>query len=74
MLNGGGGVTFKTDNRDLFEFSVESAVENGWMVQEISRDLHASPYAEGNVMTEYEKKFSGLGNKICMMKILPSRI
>ena len=74
MLNGGGGVTFKTDNRDLFEFSVESAVKNGWMVQEISRDLHASPYAEGNVMTEYEKKFSGLGNKICMMKILPSRI
>ena len=74
LLNGGGGVTFKTDNKELFEFSVESAVENGWRVQDISRDLHDSPYAEGNVMTEYEKKFSGLGNKICMMKIVPSRI
>ncbi len=73
LLAPGGGVTFKTDNVDLFDFSVESAKECGWEQLAISRDLHNSPYAEGNVMTEYETKFSGLGNKICMLKIVPPR-
>ena len=71
LLADGGGVTFKTDNVDLFDFSVESAEASGWEQLAISRDLHNSPYAEGNVMTEYERKFSGLGNKICMLKIRP---
>ena len=66
-----GGVTFKTDNRDLFEFSVETAKECGWNLQVVTRDLHGSEYAEGNIMTEYERKFSELGNKICMMRIFP---
>ncbi len=66
-----GGVTFKTDNVDLFDFSVESAEACGWEQIAVSRDLHKSPYAEGNVMTEYERKFAGLGNKICMMQIRP---
>lgn len=73
FLKPGGTVTFKTDNRDLFEFSVESALASGWELVEITRDLHNSEYAEGNVMTEYEEKFSALGNRICMLKIRPRR-
>ncbi len=73
LLAPDGGVTFKTDNVDLFDFSVESAEVCGWEQLAITRDLHASPYVEGNVMTEYEKKFSGLGNKICMLQIRPPR-
>ena len=71
LLAQGGGVTFKTDNLDLFDFSVASAEECGWKQLAITRDLHNSEYVEGNVMTEYERKFSGLGNKICMLRICP---
>ena len=71
ILNDGGGIIFKTDNKDLFEFSVETAQECGWNITKITRDLHKSEYAEGNIMTEYEKKFSQLGNKINMMEYYP---
>lgn len=64
-----GKVTFKTDNKDLFEYSVETATECGWTIEILTRDLHHSEYNEGNIMTEYEKKFSQLGNKINMMVI-----
>ncbi len=69
ILKNEGGIQFKTDNVSLFDFSVESAKEAGWPIIAITRDLHASEYVEGNIMTEYEKKFSGLGNKICMMRL-----
>jgi len=74
LLTEEGGVTFKTDNTDLFDFSLESVKECGWELLVVTRDLHNSEYAEGNVMTEYETKFSGLGNKICMMRIRPDRV
>lgn len=64
-----GKVTFKTDNNMLFDFSVETAKECGWNILVETRDLHNSEYNEGNIMTEYEKKFSGLGHKINMMII-----
>lgn len=64
-----GKVTFKTDNIMLFDFSVETAKECGWNILVETRDLHNSKYNEGNIMTEYEKKFSGLGHKINMMII-----
>jgi tRNA (guanine-N7-)-methyltransferase len=64
-----GEITFKTDNNDLFDYSVEMAKECGWTILALTRDLHHSEYNEGNIMTEYEKKFSGLGQKINMMKI-----
>ena len=69
IMKQSGTVTFKTDNIDLFEYSVETAKEEGWDIIAITRDLHHSEYNEGNVMTEYEKKFSQLGHKINMMKI-----
>ena len=66
-----GRVIFKTDNNDLFEYSVETARECGWNIEALTRDLHNSEYNEDNIITEYEKKFSGLGSKINMMIISP---
>src|SRR5699024_9276576 len=62
-----GMVEFKTDNRGLFEYSVESIPAAGWKMSELSCDLHHSPMAEGNVMTEYEAKFSAEGKPICKL-------
>lgn len=69
ILKNDGTITFKTDNQPLFEFSVETANKENWTILKLSRDLHNSEYAEGNIMTEYEKKFSDLGNKINMIQI-----
>lgn len=57
---------FKTDNRELFDFAVEELEPAGWRAEVITYDLHADEkLMEGNVMTEYEEKFSALGNPIC---------
>ena len=69
IMKKSGRVTFKTDNIDLFNYSVETAKECNWNILVETRDLHKSEYNEGNIMTEYEKKFSQLGNKINMMII-----
>ncbi|MBH1941942.1 tRNA (guanosine(46)-N7)-methyltransferase TrmB [Mobilitalea sibirica] len=62
-----GEVIFKTDNRMLFDFSVEEAKETGWKLRNVTYDLHNSEFVEGNVMTEYEEKFSAMGNPIHQM-------
>lgn len=60
-----GVVEFKTDNRGLFEFSLESVEEAGWKLLAHTFDLHHDESMnEGNVMTEYEEKFSSMGNPI----------
>lgn len=59
-----GELHFKTDNVDLFDFSIKELKEIGWDVTMITRDLHNSEYVEGNVMTEYEEKFSERGQAI----------
>ena len=60
-----GVVEFKTDNRPLFEFSLEETEEAGWKLMAHTFDLHHDPsMSEGNVMTEYEEKFSSMGNPI----------
>lgn len=72
ILAEGGRVEFKTDNRGLFEFALEEAKESGWPLAECTFDLHHDEkLMQGNVMTEYEEKFSGLGNPIHKMVILP---
>lgn len=63
ILNPGDGIWFKTDNRSLFEFSLNSFAEEGFKLGNISLDLHQSEF-EGNVMTEYEQRFSELGMPI----------
>ena len=67
ILKPEGLLEFKTDNRPLFDFSLESVEEAGWKLLDHTFDLHHSPMAEGNVMTEYEEKFSALGNPICKL-------
>ncbi|MBR1506937.1 MAG: tRNA (guanosine(46)-N7)-methyltransferase TrmB [Eubacterium sp.] len=62
-------VEFKTDNQELFSFSLEEAGNSNWDIVYETRDLHHTPENEGNVMTEYEKKFSEKGNPICKMVI-----
>lgn len=58
-----GEIFFKTDNRGLFEFSLNEFCADNWKLSNISLDLHNSDY-EGNIMTEYEEKFSAQGMPI----------
>jgi tRNA (guanine-N7-)-methyltransferase len=64
ILKPEGEVIFKTDNRPLFDFSLEEVQAAGWELTDVTCDLHHSPAVEDNVMTEYEAKFSALGNPI----------
>ena len=65
VLASEGQVEFKTDNEALFDFSLESVEEAGWKLTGCSRDLHHDPSMNaGNIMTEYEEKFSSKGNPI----------
>lgn len=60
-----GIVEFKTDNRALFEFSLESVEEAEWSLLGHTFDLHHNEEMnQGNIMTEYEEKFSAMGNPI----------
>ncbi len=66
ILKKEGVIEFKTDNRALFDFALEEAPAAGWEILASTFDLHNDPkMCEGNIMTEYEEKFSGLGNPIC---------
>lgn len=71
VLAKNGTVEFKTDNQGLFAYSLEAIPEAGWTITAFTKDLHHSEMAEGNVMTEYETKFSAMGNPIC--KLIASR-
>lgn len=61
ILKKDGSIHFKTDNRGLFDFSLEEFKEFGMRMEKLTFDLHNSEYMEGNVMTEYEKRFSSMG-------------
>lgn len=63
ILKDGMEIHFKTDNQGLFEYSLTSFSAYGLLLKYISLDLHRSEY-EGNIMTEYEEKFSSKGNLI----------
>lgn len=66
VLKKDGRISFKTDNRDLFDFALEELEPAGWKAEVVTYDLHADKeLCEGNVMTEYEEKFSSKGNPIC---------
>lgn len=60
-----GEIEFKTDNRKLFDFSVEELEPAGWKIRRITYDLHHDEeMMRKNIMTEYEEKFSAKGNLI----------
>ncbi len=65
ILRPDGVVEFKTDNQDLFRFALDEVEPAGWNLDAVTYDLHHDEVMnEGNVMTEYEEKFSSLGNPI----------
>ena len=70
LLKDGGILRFKTDNVVLFDFSVEQVEEVGLPLNKLTRDLHASEWNEGNVVTEYEAAFSSQGVKINMLEVV----
>lgn len=60
-----GRIEFKTDNMALFDFALEELEPAGWKLEAMTRDLHHDEKLfAGNVMTEYEEKFSSMGNPI----------
>lgn len=66
ILKPDGKLEFKTDNRPLFDFAVEELEPAGWKAEVITYDLHSdATLMVGNIMTEYEEKFSSIGNPIC---------
>ena len=67
VLAADGTIEFKTDNQDLFGYSLTAAQESGWQIIASTRDLHHDPLGQDNIMTEYEEKFSSKGNPICKM-------
>ena len=72
ILSEDGQIEFKTDNQDLFSFSLEEIPQAGWHLDAFTRDLHQDPLLnKDNIMTEYEEKFSSIGNPIC--KLIASR-
>ncbi|MFI3213469.1 MAG: tRNA (guanosine(46)-N7)-methyltransferase TrmB [Eubacteriales bacterium] len=65
ILKKEGVIEFKTDNKLLFDFAVEEVEPAGWKIEQITYDLHHDgAMNEGNIMTEYEEKFSAKGNPI----------
>ncbi len=68
ILKNGGLIEFKTDNKDLFDFSLQEINDTGWILKSSTYDLHHDPVlSEGNIMTEYEERFSALHNRICKL-------
>ena len=82
ILKDAGQIEFKTDNQELFDFSIDELKETGsakesessfgkWEITALSRDLHHDPVlSQGNIMTEYERRWSGEGKPICALHIV----
>lgn len=64
IMTDDGVIIFKTDNRPLFDFSLEEFEAEGFKLENITYDLHNSPQNEGNIETEYERNFSAKGFSI----------
>ena len=70
ILKPDGKIEFKTDNRDLFDFAIEELKPAGWTAEYVTYDLHKDEeHMKDNIMTEYEEKFSSIGNPICKYEI-----
>jgi len=72
ILSERGDLEFKTDNQALFDFALEELKPAGWNLNQLTYDLHHDDkMMEGNVMTEYEERFSSRGNPIYKYIISP---
>ncbi len=63
ILTENGAVHMKTDNRALFDYSLQSFEDNGYRLEHVTFDLHHSDFKD-NIMTEYEMNFSSQGYPI----------
>ncbi len=72
-IMGQGFIKMKTDNDNLFNFTIDELSDVSekldMKIVSFTRDLHISPYSEGNIMTEYESKFSSRGKNINYVNI-----
>ena len=65
ILRKDGVIEFKTDNQDLFRFALKELEPAGWRLDQVTEDLHHNEeMMQNNVMTEYEERFSSMGNPI----------
>lgn len=69
VLAPGGCIEIKTDNDDLFAFTLEEIKETGFEIRELTRDLHASESQAKRITTEYEDKFRMTGKNINYVRI-----
>ncbi|MDD7267465.1 MAG: tRNA (guanosine(46)-N7)-methyltransferase TrmB [Lachnospiraceae bacterium] len=75
LLGKGGRLEFKTDNIGLFDFALEELAAAEWQLLALTRDLHRDEeLVRGNIMTEYEEKFAGLGQPICKVIAVPGML
>ncbi len=73
-LNPDGALYFKTDAHQLFDWSLEELVRNGWQLQELSFDLHESKFPDYyKIKTTYESRYIGEGKSIGFVKALPPK-
>lgn len=68
LLGNKGEIHFKTDNKDLFHFSLEEFENCGWTLKNVTFDLHKTDLP--NCRTEYEEKFSAKGNPIFRLEAI----
>ena len=71
LLKDGAEIHQKTDNMHFFEFSIEEYSAADYKIKNVSLDLHNSGF-EGNIVTEYEKRFSDLGQPIYRLEAVPA--
>lgn len=72
ILKNGAEIHQKTDNMHFFEFSIENLSEYGFKLKNVSLDLHKSDF-QGNIMTEYEKRFTELNQPIYRLEAVNSK-
>lgn len=74
LLAEDGAFYFKTDAKELFDWSLEQLVVEGWQIQRLSFDLHESNLSKNyKIMTTYERRFVNEGLKINFVKALPPK-
>ncbi len=67
LLVPGGKIEQKTDSAEFFDYSLSQFEAAGFSVEEVTRDLHHSEYAQSNIVTEYEANFTAQGKPICRL-------
>lgn len=73
LLAPDGDLILKTDSLSLFDFSLDEFYETGWTLQDLTRNLHESPWNKWNIQTEYEQKFAGRGMPIHFVRVTPPK-